>query len=158
MKIHVLLRCLQSFAHAAFQTSPRAASTPIAMSANMKATPWWLMIGWPMVCFSILAVSHQKSHQNSLTCLSWAYLVASSRALWARPTAAADTRGRVISNAFIATIMSVVNIIVHRLKERTGIFYFWTLLLEIPIRSLRGRQHLGTWPSLYQKLVVLKVV
>lgn len=124
MKIHVLLRCLQSFAHAAFQTSPRAASTPIAMSANMKATPWWLMIGWPMVCFSILAVSHQKSHQNSLTCLSWAYLVASSRALWARPTAAADTRGRVISNAFIATIMSVVNIIVHRLKERMGIFTF----------------------------------
>ena len=51
----------------------REVSTPIAMSASMKATAWWLKMGVPNVF------------------LSREYFVDSSRALWARPTPAAAT-------------------------------------------------------------------
>jgi hypothetical protein len=58
----------------------------IAISARMKAMAWCSMIGLPIV-FRV-----------------WAYMVASSRARWASPTAAAATSGLVMSNAPIAVL------------------------------------------------------
>jgi len=38
-----------SYSYAARYTARRAVSTPMAMSASMNATAWWLKISVPMV-------------------------------------------------------------------------------------------------------------
>src|SRR6201993_543804 len=72
-----------SFRLAALRVSRRAASTWVAMSASLNWIAWCSAIGLPKVR------------------RSWAYLSASSRARWARPTPRAATLTRPSSRASI---------------------------------------------------------
>mmetsp|Transcript_52398 Transcript_52398/g.131702 ORF Transcript_52398/g.131702 Transcript_52398/m.131702 type:complete len:359 (+) Transcript_52398:260-1336(+) len=75
-----------SICHAALRTHKRADSIPMAMSASMKATAWWLAMACPIV----------------LRCSE--YAVASSRQRCASPTAPDPTMGRVRSKAPMAIL------------------------------------------------------